>query len=70
MAEITKAQLAERERNSWIDMIKRMEFLSELLYAKTDKILVRDASIKLGDTLTKYKIVLKQRILVEFGPSN
>lgn len=68
MAEITKAQLADRERMAWGDLIKRMEFFTELLCAKTDKVLVRDASIKLNDALAKYKTVFKQRTLVEFGP--
>lgn len=68
-AEITKAQLVDRERASWAELVKRMEFLSELLCAKTDKILVRDASTKLNDALSKYKTVFKQRTLVELGPS-
>jgi len=69
MIEITKAQLIDRERAAWGDLIKRMEFLTELLCAKTDKILVRDASMKLDETLSKHKTLIKQRALVEFGPS-
>lgn len=67
MAEITKTQLIDRERASWAELVKCMEFFGEMLSAKTDKVLVKDASTKMTSALSKYKGVLKQRLVVEFG---
>lgn len=67
MAEITKAELIEYERAAWREVMKRIDFMTELSCAKAEKVLTKDASVKLADALNKFRPLFKQRLAVELG---
>ena len=64
--EITKEQFMERERSAWKEAARRIEFFAELVCAKTDKTLVKDASAKMTDAIGKFKPLFRQRMTIEF----
>ncbi len=65
--EITPDVIIAREKTLWNDVMKRLDFLTEMAQAKTDKLMVRDAGNKLISALSKHRSVFKQRIQLEFS---
>ena len=65
--EISKAEFIERERAAWQDVVKRLDFMAELVTAKTEKTLIKDASVKLFEALNEHKPLFKQRLQIELG---
>lgn len=65
--EITKEELIERERTTWKDVVKRLDFLTEMAQAKTDRVMVKDAFNKLVTSLHKYRPIFVQRVQLEFA---
>ena len=65
--EISKTELFERERSAWREVVKRLDFMTELASAKADKTIMKDAATKLAVALNKHKAPLAQRIQVEFA---
>lgn len=65
--EITKAELIERERNAWKDFVRRLEFMTEIMQANSEKVLVKDASSRLIASMEKLKPILRQRAQIEFA---
>lgn len=66
MAKIVKS-ITERERDSWADLVRRVEFAAELAGAKADRILLKDAFNKLNDAISKYKPLFRQRVAAELS---
>lgn len=64
--EISKDEFLEREKAAWNDVVKRLDFLVEIVCAKTERTIIRDASTKLMAALSKHKPLMAQRMQVEF----
>lgn len=65
--EITKTELIEREKAAWKDVVRRLDFMTELVSANTDNVLIKDASAKVMDAIVKHKPLLKQRVQIELA---
>ena len=63
----SKNDIVESERRAWADVLKRLEFFTETVCARTDKILVQDAYRKLSGALDNYRSAYKQRMASEFA---
>jgi hypothetical protein len=62
----SRVDVVEKERKAWADVLKRLDFFSEMACARTDKLLVQDAFRKLSATLDDYYPLYKQRMVAEF----
>lgn len=67
MAEITKQQLVERERQAWKELSRNLDFLVELVSAKADQAMIKEATAKVQEAHEKYKPLFRQRNTVEFS---
>ena len=68
MAEkITKSEIVEKEKSAWGDIVKRMDYMVELVCARADKGLIKDSSNAMGECVTKYMPIYRQRLLLELG---
>ena len=65
--EMTKEEFIANEKVAWVDVVKRLDFLTELVCAKTEKIIIRDAFAKLMSALKKHKPLFVQRMQIEFA---
>ena len=63
--EISKDDFVERERSAWNDVSKRMDFLLELVSAKADKTIIKDANSKMITSIAKHRLLLTQRTQIE-----
>ena len=63
--EISKYDFVERERSAWNDVSKRMDFLLELVSAKADKTIIKDANSKMITSIAKHRLLLTQRTQIE-----
>jgi len=66
MADEITPDVIAREKALWNDVVKRLDFLTEMAIAKTDKVMVKDAGNKLVSAMTKHRSLFKQRMLLEF----
>ena len=63
----SKADVIEQERKAWNEVVKRLDFFTETVCARTDKTLVNDAFRKLSSTIDDYWPLHKQRMALEFA---
>lgn len=64
---MTKNEVIEKEQATWLDVVKKINFLTELVCAKTDKGMIKTASVAMNDAISKHSQLQKQRLLLEFG---
>jgi hypothetical protein len=57
--------LVDKEKTAWKEVLKRLDFMVELVCAQTDKTLIKDASNKFNDVLGKLKPLFRQRLQAE-----
>jgi hypothetical protein len=65
MTDMEQKTLIDKEKAAWKEVLKRLDFMTELVCAQTDKTLVRDSSNKFNEVLGKLKPLFRQRLQTE-----